>query len=51
MISALNGKSEGTSPFDVVGLARNAVDQFVGDEEQFDDITMMCIRYNGQQTY
>jgi sigma-B regulation protein RsbU (phosphoserine phosphatase) len=26
---------------------RRAVDDFVGDAEQFDDLTMMCLEYKG----
>ncbi|MCR4845642.1 MAG: hypothetical protein K5865_02780 [Eubacterium sp.] len=26
---------------------KTAVDDFVGEAEQFDDLTMMCIKYNG----
>jgi len=26
---------------------RKAVDDFVQDFEQFDDLTMLCIKYNG----
>ena len=28
---------------------RAAVDRFVGDAEQFDDLTMMCVEYKGPQ--
>lgn len=30
-------------------VIRNAVDTFVGDAEQFDDLTMMCLEYRGPQ--
>jgi serine phosphatase RsbU (regulator of sigma subunit) len=26
---------------------RSAVDEFAGDAQQFDDLTMLCIRYEG----
>ena len=28
--------------------AQNAVDEFVMDAEQFDDLTMLCIEYRGK---
>ena len=28
---------------------RRAVDEFVGDDEQFDDLTMMAIEYKGPE--
>ena len=28
---------------------RRAVDEFVGDDEQFDDLTMMCFEYMGPE--
>ena len=33
----------------LVGI-RNAVDEFVGDAEQFDDLTMLCVEYKGSST-
>ncbi len=29
---------------------RETVDAFVGDAEQFDDLTMMCLEYGGPQS-
>ncbi|MBR0351679.1 MAG: SpoIIE family protein phosphatase [Oscillospiraceae bacterium] len=34
-------------PKDILENVNRAVDAFVGDAEQFDDLTMMCIQYNG----
>ena len=31
----------------ILRRVRSAVDDFVGDAEQFDDLTMMCLEYKG----
>ena len=46
MIEALNSCAEGR-PEDILQGVRSSVDAFVGDAEQFDDLTMMCIEYLG----
>ena len=46
MIGALNSCPEG-SPEDMLQGVSSAVDAFVGDAEQFDDLTMMSIEYLG----
>ena len=46
MIAALNSCAEG-SPMEILREVRSAVDAFVGDAEQFDDLTMMCLEYRG----
>ncbi len=46
MIEALN-KDENANPYEVLGNVREAVSDFVGDAEQFDDLTMLCIEYRG----
>ena len=46
MLEALNGAKE-ASPRDILGSVRRAVDGFVQDEEQFDDLTMLCLEYRG----
>ena len=48
MISALNACGD-DCPKAILDGVRNAVDAFVGDAEQFDDLTMMCREYSGQQ--
>ena len=35
------------SPEEILRTVKNAVDTFVGDAEQFDDLTMMCLEYKG----
>lgn len=35
------------SPEETITAVRNAVDDFVGDAEQFDDLTMLCMEYKG----
>ena len=46
MTAALNRCAEG-SPEQILRSVRSAVDDFVGDAEQFDDLTMMCLEYKG----
>ena len=46
MISALNTNAKGSAEAILRGV-RNAVDAFVEDAEQFDDLTMMCLEYRG----
>lgn len=48
MIEALNLDPE-VSPEDILKNVRKAVDGFVKDAEQFDDLTMLCIEYNGPE--
>ena len=46
MIDALNTEPDG-SPVELIANVRAAVGNFVGDAEQFDDLTMLCIEYKG----
>ena len=46
MREALN-RAEGREPAALLEQMRLAVDDFVGDAQQFDDLTMLCIRYEG----
>ena len=46
MISALNAQPD-ASPEQLLKNVRAAVDGFVKDAEQFDDLTMLCIEYRG----
>ncbi len=46
MIAALN-EDGGADPQRLLLNVRRAVDRFVKEAEQFDDLTMLCIRYNG----
>ncbi len=48
MLAALNGSEDG-SPEGILRSVREAIDGFVGDAPQFDDITMMGFCYNGAQ--
>ena len=48
MVSALNACAD-CSPEAILKGVRNAVDAFVGDAEQFDDLTMMCLTYQGPE--
>ncbi|MBR5752888.1 MAG: SpoIIE family protein phosphatase, partial [Clostridia bacterium] len=46
MIDALNADPD-VSPRELLENVHRAVDGFVKDAEQFDDLTMLCIEYNG----
>ena len=47
MIEALNQDTNG-SPEQILKNVRQAVDDFVKEAEQFDDLTMLCLEYNGK---
>ena len=46
MIEALN-KDPNASPEEVLENVRAGVDAFVKNAEQFDDLTMLCLKYRG----
>ena len=46
MLDALNKYRDG-SPKDILDGIRKSVNDFVGEAEQFDDLTMLCIEYRG----
>ena len=46
MTAALNSAAD-KSPREILHAVNMAVTDFVGNAEQFDDLTMMCIQYNG----
>lgn len=46
MIAALNAAPDNT-PEKLVKYIHADVDAFVGEEEQFDDLTMLCLQYDG----
>ena len=48
MLAALNISPEG-APAEILKNIRMAVDGFVKDAEQFDDLTMLCVEYKGEQ--
>ncbi len=45
MIEALNKNADGTCE-EILRTVRRDISEFVKDAEQFDDLTMMCVRYN-----
>ncbi len=47
MLAALNQAKDGT-PEEALKSVRKAVDGFVKDAEQFDDLTMLCMEYRGK---
>ncbi len=48
MLAALNSDTE-ASPEQLLQNVRSAIDEFVGDAPQFDDITMLSFRYDGAE--
>ena len=46
MLESLNAHPDAT-PIEVLKAMRRAVDGFVKDAEQFDDLTMLCLEYKG----
>ena len=46
MLAALNG-NQAAAPEQVLNNVRRAVDEFVQEAEQFDDLTMLCMEYKG----
>ena len=49
MLAALNGNRD-ADPEQTLKDVRGAVDGFVKDAEQFDDITMLCLEYRGKES-
>ncbi|MBR7077338.1 MAG: PP2C family protein-serine/threonine phosphatase [Clostridia bacterium] len=47
MLEALNEAAD-VAPEEILGNVSRAVDVFVKEEEQFDDLTMLCIEYKGK---
>ena len=48
MLNALNLEPD-AAPEAVIGNVHDGIEAFVGGADQFDDITMLCLRYNGPQ--
>ncbi len=48
MLDALNEDMQ-ADPQQVLHQVRSAVDSFVGNAEQFDDLTMLCLEYKGKK--
>ena len=46
LLDALNVNPD-AKPEAVLSNVMHGIDAFVGDAEQFDDITMLCMKYNG----
>ncbi len=46
LLAALN-KDPNASPEEALKNVKDGIDQFVAGAEQFDDITMLCMKYNG----
>ena len=47
MLAAINADTD-ASPEQILTNVRSAVDAFVKNAEQFDDLTMLCLEYKGK---
>ena len=47
LVLALN-RNSGAASDELLKNVKESIDGFVGDAEQFDDITMLAFRYNGK---
>ena len=47
MIEALETGRDG-SPEEILKVVRNSLEEFTGSAPQFDDLTMLCLQYNGK---
>ncbi len=47
LLASLN-QAPDASPEELLGQVKGDIDRFVGDAAQFDDITMLCMRYCGE---
>ncbi len=48
-LTASVNKASGGAPDEIIKAVRKDIDDFVGETEQFDDITMVCLEYSGQK--
>ncbi len=48
MLEALNTEPDAV-PEKLIENMKTAIDTFVGDAPQFDDLTMLCVKYNGKE--
>ena len=48
MVAALN-EAKDQEPEELLQSVRQAVDAFVKEAEQFDDLTMLCVEYKGKK--
>ena len=48
LVRAAGSAGKGADPYEVIRTVRGSVADFVGDAEQFDDLTMLCLEYKGR---
>ena len=48
MIEILNRKPD-AGPKEVIENVKEGIAEYVKEAEQFDDTTMLCVRYNGKE--
>ena len=47
-LGAILNKVKGGTPNDILSAIKKDIDEFVGDADQFDDITMLCLEYKAR---
>ncbi len=47
-LGAILNKVKGGTPNDILPAIKKDIDEFVGDPDQFDDITMLCLEYKAR---
>ena len=47
-LGAILNKVKGGNPNDILPAIKKDIDEFVGDADQFDDITMLCLEYKAR---
>ena len=47
-LGAILNKVKGGTPNDILPAIKKDIDEFVGDADQFDDITMLCLEYKAR---
>ncbi|MBO4359174.1 MAG: serine/threonine-protein phosphatase, partial [Erysipelotrichaceae bacterium] len=48
LVQSLN-EVKGSDVEDILKHVKSSVSKYVGEAEQFDDLTMLCLEYNGTQ--
>ena len=49
-LGAVLNKSSQKTPYEIIRDVKTDIDTFVGDADQFDDITMLCLEYKNKMT-
>jgi sigma-B regulation protein RsbU (phosphoserine phosphatase) len=47
-LGVILNKVKGCTPNDILPAVKKDIDEFVGEADQFDDITMLCLEYKAR---